>query len=328
MKRRDVIAGLGGMVVAWSLAARAQQPTIPVIGVLLSVSSDGYAERMRAYLNGLKESGYVDGQNVAIEYRWAEGRVDQLPELAANLVLRKVSVISALGGPSPAMAAKAATNTIPIVFGTPDDPIKLRLVESLARPGGNLTGVFYFTGELVAKRLEILRRLVPGATRIAMFVNPANPERMASVVTEAETVGRAMQLRIEIYKTGSRGEIEMAFRTLADQRPDAIFIAPDPFFQGHGVRIVELAARYAIPVSYSVRDFCDVGGLMSYGADINAGFRQVGIYTGRVLKGEKPADLPVLQATKLEFVINLKTAKQLGLEIHPQLLATADEVIE
>jgi putative tryptophan/tyrosine transport system substrate-binding protein len=326
MKRRDFLAVLGGAATAWPLGARGQQRAI--VGVLLSVSPEGYAERMRAFRHGLRESGYIEGQNVTLEYRWAEGQMDRLPALATELVRQKVAVIAALGGPFPAVAAKAATTTIPIVFGTPDDPVKLGLVKSLARPGGNLSGVHYFTGELVAKRLELLRGLVPKTRRIAMFANLANSTRMASIVRETEAAGRAMGLRIETIKTGSSGEIEAAFNALAAQRPDAIFVAPDPFFQGHRVQLVELAARHAIPVSYSVRDFCDVGGLMSYGADINDGFRQVGIYTGRVLKGEKPADLPVLQATKIEFVINLKTAKALGLEIHPQLLATADEVIE
>jgi putative ABC transport system substrate-binding protein len=327
MKRRAFLGVVGGAAAAWPLAARAQQKAT-LVGALLSVSPDGYAERMRAFRHGLQESGYIEGQNVAIEYRWAEGHIDRLPALAADLVLHKVAVIAALGGPFPAVAAKATTTTIPVVFGTPDDPVKLGLVRSLARPGGNLTGVYYFTGELVAKRLELLRRLVPKTTRIAMFVNLANSARMAPIVREAETVGRAMGLHIQIFEIRNSSEITAAFNMFADQRPDAMFVAPDPFFQGHRVQIVELAARHAIPVSYSVRDFCDVGGLMSYGADINDGFRQVGIYTGRVLKGEKPADLPVVQATKIEFVINLKTAKSLGLEIHPQLLATADQVIE
>jgi putative ABC transport system substrate-binding protein len=240
----------------------------------------------------------------------------------------KVSVIAALGGPFPAMAAKAATQTIPIVFGSPDDPIKLGLVDSMARPGGNITGISYLTGELVAKRLELLRRIVPTAKRVAMFVNPANPARVTFLVAEAEAAASAIGLSIQLFKTASSSDIEAAFETLAAQRPDAILIAPDPFFQGHRVQLANLALRHALPVSYSVRDFCDVGGLVCYGADINDGFRQVGVYTGRVLKGEKPADLPVLQATKFEFVINLKTAKTLGLEIHPQVLATADDVIE
>jgi putative ABC transport system substrate-binding protein len=229
MKRRDFLAVLGGAATVWPLGARGQQTAI--VGVLLSVSPEGYAERMRAFRHGLQESGYIEGQNVTLEYRWAEGQMDRLPALATDLVRQKVAVIAALGGPSPAVAAKAATTTIPIVFGTPDDPVKLGLVKSLARPGGNLTGVHYFTGELVAKRLELLRRLVPKTKRIAMFVNPANSTRMASIVRETETAG---------LKTGSSGEIVAAFNALVAQRPDAIFVAPDPFFQGHRVQLVEL----------------------------------------------------------------------------------------
>jgi putative tryptophan/tyrosine transport system substrate-binding protein len=322
MRRRDFIAS--GLALVWPVSALAQQTVKPTVGVLLSVSPDGYAGRIGAFLRGLEDAGFIADQNVTIEYRWADGRMDRLPSLAADLVLNKVSVIAALGGPFPAMAAKAATQTIPVVFGSPDDPIKLGLVESMARPGGNITGISYLTGELVAKRLELLRRIVPTAKRIAMFVNPANPTRVKSIVTEASAIG----LSIQLFETGSTGDIDAAFKAVANQRPDAILIAPDPFFQGHRGQLADLAVRHALPVSYSVRGFCDVGGLVCYGADINDGFRQVGVYSGRVLRGEKPADLPVVQATKFEFIINLKTAKALGLEIHPQVLATADEVIE
>jgi putative ABC transport system substrate-binding protein len=326
VKRREFIAALAGAG-AWPSTGHPQQ-TMPVVGVLIAVSPQGFAERVRRFREGLLDSGYVEGQNLLIEYRWAENRPERLPELAADLVSRKVSVIAALGGPGSAIAAKAATNSIPIVFGIPDDPVKLGLVASLARPGGNLTGVNFLAGELMGKRLEFMRLLVPGASSVAVFVNPGNPARADAAVNEIEHVGRAMGLRVVIHHTGTTREIVDAFATLSRERTDLIFIAPDPFFVGHRVQLAELAAHAAIPASYSVRDHTEAGGLMSYGANINDGYRRAGVYTGRVLKGEKPADLPIELPTKFELVINLKTAKALRLTVPNAMQMLADELIE
>jgi len=326
MKRRAFIALVGGAA-AWPLVARAQ-PAVPVIGFVSAVSSDGFADRVHDFRLGLKGAGYVEGENVAIEYRWAENQLDRLPGLVADLVRRRVAVIVATGGTAPAIAAKTATTTIPIVFTVPEDPVQLELVASLSRPGGNLTGVNLFVGELMSKRLELLRELVPAMTRVAVFVNPANPARAESHAREAKAAGRAMGLRIQVFNAGTSREINAAFATLAGERPDALFVSPDPFYVVRRVQLATLAARHAIPTSFSVRDGVAAGGLMSYGTNIGDAYRQAGVYAGRVLKGEKPADLPVLQSIKFELVINAETARMLGLTVPPSLLSVADEVIE
>ena len=319
---------VGGAAAAWPLAASAQQAAMPVIGFLTGASLDGFTERLRAFRQGLKETGHVEGENVAIEYGWAENQNDRLPALAAELVRRQVAVIVTTGGTLPALAAKAATTTIPIVFGVGDDPVRLGLVASLARPGGNATGINFFLGELTAKRLDVLRELVPAAARVAVLVNPANARRTASTIEDAEAAARAMALQIKIFKASTSGEIHAAFESLARERPDALFVGSDPFFTIRRVQLATLAARHGVPASFASRDNVEVGGLMSYGTDLNDATRQIGVYTGRILKGEKPADLPVVQSTKFELVINLPTAKALGLDIPPMLLARADEVIE
>jgi ABC-type uncharacterized transport system substrate-binding protein len=328
IRRRKFITLLGGAAVAWPLAGRAQQRATPVIGFLSTVSPDGFEDRLRAFRQGLQETGYVEGMNVAIEYRWAENKLDRLPTLSAELVQRQLSVIVASGGTAGAIAAKALNTTIPVVFGIPEDPVKLGLVASLARPGGNMTGVNFFSGEVLAKRLELLRELVPQALRVAVFVNPANAARGETQVNELQTAARAMGLQIEILSTSNSREINAAFATIAQERPDALFVSADPFFVVRRVQLANLAARHAIPSSFSVRDNAQAGGLMSYGTDISDAYRQMGIYSGRVLKGVKPADLPVLQSTKFELVINVPTATMLGLTVPPTLLARADEVIE
>ena len=310
------------------IAARAQQPGMPIVGFLGAVSPGGFSERIRGFRQGLKDTGYVEGENVAIEYRWAENQLDRLPDLAADMARKGVAVIAAHGGTAPVIAAKAATATIPIVFTIPEDPVKLGLVESLSRPGGNLTGVNLVIGELMPKRLGLLRELVPAMNRVAVLVNPANAARAESQVTEAESAARAINLQIQIYKAATSREINIAFEALARDLPDALFVNPDPFFGGRRVQLATWAARHALPTSFSVRDFAEAGGLMSYGTDIVEAYRQAGVYTGRILKGAKPADLPVIQSTKFELVINAQTALILGLTIPPSLLAIADEVIE
>jgi putative tryptophan/tyrosine transport system substrate-binding protein len=320
MRRREFIT-LVGTAAMLPLAAHAQQPALPVIGFLHSQSPDTLASRLRAFRQGLKESGYVEGENVAIEYRWAENQMDRLPILAADLVRRRVAVIAAIG---PAVfAAKAATTTIPIVFGVPDDPVRSGLVTSLARPGGNLTGINFFVGELTAKRLELLRTLVPGAVRVAVLVNPDDP-LTAAVLTDIEAAARAMGLHIQVFNAGTGREINAAFATFKGERPDALFVGPDPFFTSRRTQLTHLASRHALPTTYSVRDFVEAGGLISYGTNVVDAWRQVGGYAGRILKGTKPTDLPVVQAS----AINLKTAKTLGLDVPATLLARADEVIE
>ena len=328
LKRREFIAVLGAAVAARPLAARAQQPTMPVIGLLDQRSPDELADRLRGFRQGLRDSGFVEGQNVAIDYRWAENKMDRLPELAADLVRRQVAVIAATSGVGPTLAAKAATATIPVIFIVSDDPVRLGLVASLARPGGNLTGINFFNVELTAKRLELLRQLVPSATRVAVLINPANTEYIETTLREVGAAARAIGLQIQVLKASTIGEINAAFATFARERPDALFVGQEPFFNSRRTQLVHLATRYAIPASYTARDFAEAGGLMSYGANIADAWRQAGSYAGGILKGAKPADLPVVQSSKFELVINAQTATMLGLTVPSSLLAIADEVIE
>jgi putative ABC transport system substrate-binding protein len=326
VRRREFITLLGGAA-AWPLAARAQQPGMPVIGFLDTRSPDGMTDRLRAFREGLKDSGYVERENVAIEYRWAENQLDRLPELAAELVRRNVAVIVATSSYS-TFAAKAATTTTPIVFLVGEDPVRLGLVASLARPGGNLTGINVFTSELTAKRLELLREMVPGAARIAVLVNPANATTTETVLRDVAAAARVMGLQIQVLNASTSREIDAAFATFVRERPDAVVVGLDVFFIGRRVQLTQLATFYRIPATYPLRENAEVGGLMSYGTNIADAFRQIGVYAGRVLKGAKPADLPVVQSTKFELVINASTARMLGLTVPSTLLARADEVIE
>jgi putative tryptophan/tyrosine transport system substrate-binding protein len=326
MKRREFITLLGGAAVTWPLAARAQQPAMPVVGFLNSASPD--ADRLRAFRQGLKDTGYVEGENVAIEYRWAENQMDRLPELAVELVRRRVALIVTTGGPPSAFAAKAATTTIPIVFVVNEDPVRLGLVASLARPGGNLTGINVISGELTAKRMELLRELLPAAARVAVLVNPANAAITETTLREVEPAAHAMGLQIQVLNATTSREINAAFATFVRERPDALFVGPDPYFTSRRVQLALLAAHHSIPATYSVRESAEAGGLMSYGSDIADAWRHVGAYAGRILKGVKPADLPVVQASKFTLIINAETARMLGLTVPDKLLARADEVIE
>ncbi len=326
MTRRQFIALLGGAAAAWPLAARAQ-PAMPVVGFLHSASPDGNADRVRAFRQGLKEAGFVEGENVAVEYRWADNQVDRLPALAADLVRRQVTVIAATTTPA-AIAAKAATSTIPIVFLAPEDPVRLGLVTSLARPGGNLTGVNFFVSEVSAKRLELLRELAPGAIRIAVLVDAALSTSAESTLRDVETAARSMGLQIQVLNASTSREIDAAFAGFARDRPDALFVATSAFFADRRVQLALQAMLHRIPATYPFRDFVEAGGLMSYGAGLRDAIRQVGGYTGRILKGAKPADVPVVQATKFELTINHQTARMLGLTVPDKLLVAADEVIE
>ena len=325
MNRRAFISLLGGAA-AWPVAVRAQ-PTMPVIGLLGVTSPDTNVDRLRAFHRGLKDSGYVEGENVAIIYRWAENQIDRLPALAADLVCRRVSVIVAHNSSS-APVAKAATTTIPIVFAVSEDPVRLGLVASLARPGGNLTGINFFSGELGGKRLEFMRELVPAAMRVAVLVNPTNATSAAASSKEVEAAARHLGLQIQVIRASTGREIDAAFAAFGREPPDSVYVAGDAFFTSRHVQLTHLAARHAIPATYGNREITEAGGLMSYGTDRSDAFRQMGVYTGRILKGEKPADLPVVQSTKFELVINAQIARMLGLAVPPSLLAIADEVIE
>jgi putative ABC transport system substrate-binding protein len=316
-----------GAAAACPLAAGAQQAGKPVVGFLSSQSPDGFTESLRAYRQGLKETGYVEGENVTIEYRWAEHQLDRLPALAVDLVRRRVAVI-ATPQTAAATVAKAATTTVPIVFSVGSDPVALGLVTSLNRPGGNVTGINFFINELVGKRLELLREMVPSASRVAVLVNPTNVVLTEIMTRETAAAARAMALEIKVFNASTSDEIHAVFERLSRERPDALFVASDPFFSFRRVELTTLAARHGLPTSFSVREMVEAGGLMSYGTNINDAIRQLGVYTGRILKGEKPADLPVVQSTRFELVINLPTAKTLGLDVPSKLLATADAVIE
>src|SRR5262249_46939839 len=328
MRRRDFITLLGGTAIAWPLAARAQQAALPVVGFVNASSADASADRGRAFRRGLSEAGYVEGQNVTVEYHWLEGQFDRLPSLMADLVRRHVAVIATPAGNYASQAAKAATTTIPIVFGVGEDPVKLGLVASLARPGSNATGVNFLVGEVLAKRLGLLHDVVPKAVRIAVLVNPANVSVTESALRDIPEAARAIGLQIQFLNARTGGEIEAAFATIPRDRADALFVSADIFFVTRRVQFATLATRYAIPAIYHSREFVDVGGLMSYGTTVVDHFRQVGVYTGQILKGAKPADMPVVQSTKFEFVINLQTARALGIEVPNALHLLGDEVIE
>jgi putative ABC transport system substrate-binding protein len=326
--RRELLAALGGAAAAWPLAARAQQPKVPVVGFLHPGSAEPNASLLAAFRKGLAEAGYTEGKNVAIEFRWAHGENSRLGEMAADLVQRQVAVIVTPIGVVTVLAAKTATSTIPIVFSAGTDPVKAGIVASLRRPGGNVTGVNYMAAELSAKRLSLLQELTPRATRIALLVNPANPVPAETVTKDTEAAAETIGRHIDGYKAENSREIEMAFDALIRNRADALVIGADPFFLDRRVQIVTLATRYLLPTVYFLREFAEIGGLMSYGASDFWRYREVGIYTGRILKGGKPADMPVVQPTQFELVINLSTARAIGITVPPSLLAQANEVIE
>jgi putative tryptophan/tyrosine transport system substrate-binding protein len=327
-RRREFIAGLAGAAAVLPFTAQAQQPAQPVVGFLHAGSHDKSAFRVAAVRRGLAETGYTDGRNVAIEYRWAENQYDQLPALAAELVRRQVAVIAALGGDRSVLAAKAATRTIPIVFNTGNDPVTSGLVASLNRPGGNITGVSTLNIDVAAKRLQLLHELVPTAAVIALLINPANPESIETETKELQGASRALGLRLLVVNATTEAAIDTAFATLTEQQADAVFVVSDQLFTSRRNQIVALAARHAVPAIYQFREFAAAGGLMSYGSNLADTYRQAGVYTGKILKGAAPADLPVEQVTKIEFVINLKVAKALGLTVPTSILLRANEVIE
>jgi putative tryptophan/tyrosine transport system substrate-binding protein len=326
-RRRAFISLLGGAA-AWPLTARAQQPAMPVIAFVNGRTPETSVPNAGAFRKGLNEAGYVEGQNVTVEYHWLDGQYDRLPSLMADLVRRRVSVIATPGSTPGALAAKATTATIPIVFGIGEDPAKLGLVASLNRPGGNATGINFFVQELVAKRLGLLHELVPKAVRVAVLVNPANAPTAETTLRAMPEAARALGLQIQVLNASTSREIETAFVTLVRDQADALFVAPDGFFTSRRVQFATLATRHGIPTAHSNRDAVEAGGLMSYGTDTVSMFHQAGVYTGQILKGAKPADLPVLQSTKFEFVINLQTARALGLEVPNSIQLLADELIE
>ena len=327
MRRRKFVKIIVGAVAAWPLASRAQQPTLPVIGFLNSASADAFRQFVKSFRRGLGEAGFVEGQNVRIEFRWAEGQYDRLPELATDLVRRRVAVIVATGGPASGQAAKAATATIPIVFISGADPVREGLVESLNRPGGNATGVNVLLPAMEGKRLGLLREMVPNAALIGVLLNPALPT-FGSQLSDVQAAARSVGQRLHILRASNAGEIDAAFAKAAELRTGGLLVAADPFLFSRRENLVELASRYAIPAIYEIREYAAAGGLMSYGVSLGEAYRLVGVFTGRILKGDNPANLPVQQLTKFEFVINIKTAKALGLNVPPTLLARADEVIE
>jgi len=327
LKRREFVTLLGSAAAAWPLVGHAQQAMMPVIGWLGTVSPTAQDLNGRAFRQGLKDAGYVEGENVTIEYRIGENEPARLAALAADLVRRQVAVIAAPSGNNTAFAAKAATSTIPIVFLTGQDPVGTGLVASLARPGGNVTGINFLTTELAAKRLELLRELVPAARRIAVLVNPATAG-VVGTMREVEPAARAMGLQIQLLEANSSREIDVAFATLAQERADALFVDSSPFFLSRRLQLAHLATRHAIPAVYALRDYAEVGGLISYGASLTDAMRQVGLYCGRILKGAKPADLPVVQSSKFELVINAQSARTIGITVPPALLSRADDVIE
>jgi putative tryptophan/tyrosine transport system substrate-binding protein len=327
MRRREFITLIGGAAVAWPCVPRAQQPAMPVVGFLHSASADTFREQLDAFRQGLRDGGYVEGENVAIEFRWAEGRFDRLPAMAADLVRQNVSVIAALGGNSSNLAAKASTDTIPVVFVSGSDPVKLGLVTSLSRPGGNITGISFFVADVVAKQLGLLRELVPGATTVALLLNPKSPEAQRQQ-PQAREAARALGLELRIHDASTSSEIDQAFATMVQDGDGALIIGADPFFGSRVRQIVGLATRHRIPAMYYRSEYAAAGGLISYGTSITEAYRQAARYVTRVLKGAKPSELPVLQPTKFELVINLRTAKVLGLAIPSGVLAIADEVIE
>jgi putative ABC transport system substrate-binding protein len=328
MNRRQFITLVGGAAATWPFSAGAQQPAMPVIGFLDARFPDAMADRLRGLRQGLGETGYVEADSVTLLYRWAENKVDRLPEMAAELVRRRVAAIIASGGIAAILAAKAATATIPVIFIVSEDPVRLGLVKSLARPEGNLSGINFYNSELVAKQLELLRELVPQAAAVAAFANPASPNTFEITLRDIEPAARAMGLQVKLLRASTSREIDAAFAGLASERPDALFVGNDAFFNSRRVQLVQLAAHNRLPAIYSGREYSEIGGLISYGTNIGDAYRQAGVYAGRVLKGAKPSDLPVLQSSKFELVINHQTARNLGLTVPDKLLVAADEVIE